>query len=149
MFREWNTTLSWSMTANHYASLHSHYLCEAFLCHCSSRTLINWSLNQSDVKRRLNPPKMEKKFQNAYVPTVAMVNSNCLLSNERSVTNDSICSVNVVAAKSTTWFELFWVPLVPISRKHLWICQICQWREPLTNKWVEAQLRKRINKTVI
>ncbi|KAJ6457236.1 hypothetical protein C8R45DRAFT_564584 [Mycena sanguinolenta] len=34
----------------------------------------------------------------------------------------------VRAARATTWFELFWVPLIPFSRKHVWLCQICHWR---------------------
>lgn len=68
-----------------------------------------------------------------------MVNSDCLPTNERSITNQSVLAT-VLAAKSTTWFQLFWIPLVPISKKHVWICGTCQWRETLTNKWVEAQL---------
>ncbi|RDB21172.1 hypothetical protein Hypma_011448 [Hypsizygus marmoreus] len=41
------------------------------------------------------------------------------------------CSnASVFAAKSTTWFELFWVPLVPFSKKQIWFCNICQWQAP-------------------
>ncbi|KAF9458654.1 hypothetical protein BDZ94DRAFT_1226006 [Collybia nuda] len=36
-------------------------------------------------------------------------------------------NASVIYAKSTTWFELFWVPLVPFSKKHIWICTICQY----------------------
>ncbi|KAF9001912.1 hypothetical protein BDQ17DRAFT_1306807 [Cyathus striatus] len=39
-------------------------------------------------------------------------------------------NLSVVAAKRTTWFELVFVPLVPLSRKHVWICGICQWSVP-------------------
>ncbi|EMD38492.1 hypothetical protein CERSUDRAFT_82757 [Gelatoporia subvermispora B] len=39
--------------------------------------------------------------------------------------NASVCS-----AKSRTWFELCWVPLVPMRSKHIWICSICQWSLP-------------------
>ncbi|KAF8163151.1 hypothetical protein B0H34DRAFT_694273 [Crassisporium funariophilum] len=38
-------------------------------------------------------------------------------------------NVTVFPAKSTTWFELFWVPIVPISKKHMWLCGTCQWKE--------------------
>ncbi|KAJ7168196.1 hypothetical protein C8R43DRAFT_983393 [Mycena crocata] len=36
----------------------------------------------------------------------------------------------VFSAKKTTWFEFFFVPLVPLSSKHVWICQICHWMAP-------------------
>ncbi|KAJ8093178.1 hypothetical protein PM082_020663 [Marasmius tenuissimus] len=36
----------------------------------------------------------------------------------------------VFAAKSTTWFELFFIPVIPFDKKHLWLCGICQWRTP-------------------
>jgi len=39
----------------------------------------------------------------------------------------------VFAAKSTTWFELFWIPIVPISKKKIWICGTCQWRASLAD----------------
>ncbi|KAF4615532.1 hypothetical protein D9613_002921 [Agrocybe pediades] len=35
----------------------------------------------------------------------------------------------VVQAKRSTWFELFWIPLIPLSRKHVLLCSICQWSE--------------------
>ncbi|KAF7289723.1 hypothetical protein MIND_01345700 [Mycena indigotica] len=34
----------------------------------------------------------------------------------------------VHAAKSTTWFELFWIPLIPFSSDHIWLCATCNWR---------------------
>ncbi|KAJ7144758.1 hypothetical protein C8R43DRAFT_1013933 [Mycena crocata] len=37
---------------------------------------------------------------------------------------------SVLSAKSTSWFELFWVPLIPYSSKHIWLCQICHWKAP-------------------
>ncbi|KAL0580205.1 hypothetical protein V5O48_001798 [Marasmius crinis-equi] len=37
---------------------------------------------------------------------------------------------SVFAAKSTTWFELFFVPVIPFDKKHIWLCGICQWRSP-------------------
>ncbi|KAK0562934.1 hypothetical protein OC861_005067 [Tilletia horrida] len=36
----------------------------------------------------------------------------------------------VVRAKTRTWFELCWVPLIPMKKSHIWICSICQWRAP-------------------
>ncbi|GAA5872888.1 hypothetical protein JCM1840_005879 [Sporobolomyces johnsonii] len=29
------------------------------------------------------------------------------------------------------WFELFWIPLIPLGSKHVWFCPICQWSGPL------------------
>ncbi|KAF9532332.1 hypothetical protein CPB83DRAFT_673763 [Crepidotus variabilis] len=46
---------------------------------------------------------------------------------------------SVLPAKATTWFELFWVPLIPVSKEHLWICHICQWRQKKEKE--EAQPR--------
>ncbi|KAF8630398.1 hypothetical protein AX15_002952 [Amanita polypyramis BW_CC] len=37
----------------------------------------------------------------------------------------------LIAAKRTTWFELFFIPLVPISKKRVWLCHICHWSTPL------------------
>ncbi|KAJ7273214.1 hypothetical protein C8J57DRAFT_1179002 [Mycena rebaudengoi] len=37
---------------------------------------------------------------------------------------------SVLSAKSTSWFELFWVPLIPFSSEHIWLCQICHWKAP-------------------
>ncbi|KAF7347144.1 hypothetical protein MVEN_01468800 [Mycena venus] len=39
-------------------------------------------------------------------------------------------NASVHSAKATTWFELFWVPLIPFSSKHIWLCQICHWQAP-------------------
>ncbi|KAH8829526.1 hypothetical protein DL96DRAFT_1059623 [Flagelloscypha sp. PMI_526] len=38
--------------------------------------------------------------------------------------------VSVIAAKKTTWFELFWIPIVPFSFKHIWVCPVCNWSHP-------------------
>lgn len=35
---------------------------------------------------------------------------------------------SVFVAKSTTWFELFWIPVAPLSSKQIWLCGICQWK---------------------
>ncbi|KAJ7622660.1 hypothetical protein DFH06DRAFT_1231945 [Mycena polygramma] len=39
-------------------------------------------------------------------------------------------NASVLSAKATSWFELFWVPLIPFSSKHIWLCQTCQWKAP-------------------
>jgi ribosomal protein L37AE/L43A len=39
-------------------------------------------------------------------------------------------NASVIAAKKTTWFEFFFVPVIPFSSKHIWICGICQWKSP-------------------
>lgn len=41
-------------------------------------------------------------------------------------------NATVYASKSTRWFSLCWIPIVPVSQKHLLNCEICQWREPLS-----------------
>jgi len=46
--------------------------------------------------------------------------------------------VAVVSAKKKTYFELFCVPVFPISSKHVWVCGICQWRVPLQQGYVLA-----------
>ena len=46
-------------------------------------------------------------------------------------TNVCVFSVAVVSAKKKTYFELFCVPVFPMSSKHVWVCGICQWRVPL------------------
>ncbi|KAF5324770.1 hypothetical protein D9611_004553 [Ephemerocybe angulata] len=33
----------------------------------------------------------------------------------------------VISAKSRDWFEICFVPLIPMSSKHIWTCSICQW----------------------
>ncbi|TEB35953.1 hypothetical protein FA13DRAFT_1727511 [Coprinellus micaceus] len=33
----------------------------------------------------------------------------------------------VISAKSREWFEICFVPLIPMSSKHIWTCTICQW----------------------
>ena len=44
--------------------------------------------------------------------------------------------VAVVSAKKKTYFELFCVPVFPMSSKHVWVCGICQWRVPLQQGYV-------------
>nr|XP_031860991.1 uncharacterized protein CI109_003718 [Kwoniella shandongensis]KAA5528063.1 hypothetical protein CI109_003718 [Kwoniella shandongensis] len=34
----------------------------------------------------------------------------------------------VVGGSQRTWFEFFWVPLIPFSKTHVWLCTICQWQ---------------------
>ncbi|KAM6500657.1 hypothetical protein JOM56_003671, partial [Amanita muscaria] len=40
-------------------------------------------------------------------------------------------NASVIAAKRTTWFELFFIPIFPMSRKNVWMCHICQWHAAL------------------
>ncbi|KAJ6547065.1 hypothetical protein B0H19DRAFT_251709 [Mycena capillaripes] len=45
-------------------------------------------------------------------------------------------NASVFSAKKTTWFELFFIPLVPFSSKHVWLCQICHWMAPhVAGQW--------------
>ncbi|KAK0445512.1 hypothetical protein ARMSODRAFT_946516 [Armillaria solidipes] len=39
-------------------------------------------------------------------------------------------NASVIAARQKTWFEFFFIPVVPLSSKHIWLCTICQWRSP-------------------
>ncbi|KAJ3483339.1 hypothetical protein NLI96_g6391 [Meripilus lineatus] len=48
-------------------------------------------------------------------------------------------NVAVQRAKSRTWFELCFVPLIPMGSKHIWICSICQWSVPLQPNWEPQQ----------
>lgn len=48
--------------------------------------------------------------------------------------------VAVVSAKKKTYFELFCVPIFPMSSKHVWVCGICQWRVPLQQGYVLTSL---------
>ncbi|KAF8215575.1 hypothetical protein K438DRAFT_1704438 [Mycena galopus ATCC 62051] len=49
-------------------------------------------------------------------------------------------NASVHSAKATTWFELFWVPLIPFSFKHIWLCQICHWKAPHADGQFEPAL---------
>ncbi|KIM87569.1 hypothetical protein PILCRDRAFT_815127 [Piloderma croceum F 1598] len=44
-------------------------------------------------------------------------------------------NASVISANSRNWFELCFVPLVPMSSKHIWMCSICQWNVPLQQGW--------------
>ncbi|EIW72577.1 hypothetical protein TREMEDRAFT_25132, partial [Tremella mesenterica DSM 1558] len=35
-------------------------------------------------------------------------------------------SASVVGASSRTWFEFFWIPLLPFTKSRIWICGICR-----------------------
>ncbi|EST08998.1 hypothetical protein PSEUBRA_001326 [Kalmanozyma brasiliensis GHG001] len=37
-------------------------------------------------------------------------------------------NAQVVQAKARTWFELCWIPLIPMKSKHIYYCNICQWQ---------------------
>ncbi|KAF8590450.1 hypothetical protein K439DRAFT_1329646, partial [Ramaria rubella] len=36
----------------------------------------------------------------------------------------------VISAKTRMWFELFFIPLIPTTSSHIWLCSICQWQVP-------------------
>ncbi|KAL5533197.1 hypothetical protein ACEPAF_4973 [Sanghuangporus sanghuang] len=44
-------------------------------------------------------------------------------------------NASVFRAKSRTWFELCFIPLIPMTSKHIWCCSICQWQVPLQQGW--------------
>ncbi|KAK7036751.1 hypothetical protein VNI00_011417 [Paramarasmius palmivorus] len=37
-------------------------------------------------------------------------------------------NASVFAAKSKMWLEFFFVPIIPMDSKDIWMCGICQWR---------------------
>ncbi|KDR81458.1 hypothetical protein GALMADRAFT_239394 [Galerina marginata CBS 339.88] len=41
----------------------------------------------------------------------------------------------VNSAKSKQFFEFCFVPLVPMSSKHIWMCAICHWSVPRQQGW--------------
>ncbi|KIM49278.1 hypothetical protein M413DRAFT_103107 [Hebeloma cylindrosporum] len=41
----------------------------------------------------------------------------------------------VSSAKSKEFFEFCFVPLIPMSSKHVWLCSICRWEVPLQQGW--------------
>ncbi|KAK0197560.1 hypothetical protein F5146DRAFT_995207 [Armillaria mellea] len=47
-----------------------------------------------------------------------------------SVLVATMSTASVIAARQKTWFEFFFIPVVPLSSKHIWLCTICQWRSP-------------------
>ncbi|KZT69012.1 hypothetical protein DAEQUDRAFT_691558 [Daedalea quercina L-15889] len=47
-------------------------------------------------------------------------------------------NVSVTGAKSRLWFELCWVPLIPMKSNRIWMCSICQWNIPLQPNWEPA-----------
>lgn len=42
-------------------------------------------------------------------------------------------NASVFPTKKNTWFELFFVPIIPLSRKHILLCMICGWQAALIN----------------
>ncbi|KAK2467038.1 hypothetical protein APHAL10511_001296 [Amanita phalloides] len=42
-------------------------------------------------------------------------------------------NASLICAKRTTWFEFFFIPVVPISSKRVWMCHICRWSAPLVD----------------
>lgn len=47
---------------------------------------------------------------------------------------------SVVSATSRTWFEAFWIPLVPFTKHHIWKCSIC--RESTTREHTPFEIRQ-------
>ncbi|OSX65179.1 hypothetical protein POSPLADRAFT_1038968 [Postia placenta MAD-698-R-SB12] len=47
-------------------------------------------------------------------------------------------NASVTSAKSRLWFELCWVPLIPMRSERVWMCSICQWRVPIQPGWEPA-----------
>ncbi|KAI0694497.1 hypothetical protein BC835DRAFT_1274475, partial [Cytidiella melzeri] len=41
----------------------------------------------------------------------------------------------VQPARARTWFELCFIPLIPMQSKPIWICPICSWRMAVQDGW--------------
>ncbi|KAG2020471.1 hypothetical protein CC2G_005810 [Coprinopsis cinerea AmutBmut pab1-1] len=37
-------------------------------------------------------------------------------------------NTSVIYARNCKWFELFFIPLIPVYWKHIYLCNICGWR---------------------
>ncbi|KAJ3928811.1 MAG: hypothetical protein NXY57DRAFT_964196 [Lentinula lateritia] len=71
---------------------------------------------------------MATSKQLTYAPGVIMVRAH-ITRRTRSI--NSIIIASVFSAKSRTWFELFFIPLIPMNTKHIWMCGICRWVAPM------------------
>ncbi|KAH8117269.1 hypothetical protein DFH11DRAFT_1504541 [Phellopilus nigrolimitatus] len=40
-------------------------------------------------------------------------------------------NASVFQAKSRTWFEVCWIPLIPMKSNQIWYCGMCHWQVPL------------------
>ncbi|KAF7789537.1 hypothetical protein EIP86_000483 [Pleurotus ostreatoroseus] len=40
-------------------------------------------------------------------------------------------NASVQSAKSRRWFELCFVPLIPMKSNRVWVCAVCQWMMPI------------------
>ncbi|KAI0721651.1 hypothetical protein C8T65DRAFT_565703 [Cerioporus squamosus] len=47
-------------------------------------------------------------------------------------------NVSTIRVKSRMWFELCFVPLIPMRKEHLWVCTVCQWSVPMQQGWEPA-----------
>ncbi|KAI0748004.1 hypothetical protein C8Q80DRAFT_1169550 [Daedaleopsis nitida] len=47
-------------------------------------------------------------------------------------------NISTIRVKSRMWFELCFVPLIPMKKEHLWVCTVCQWNIPLQQGWEPA-----------
>ncbi|WVQ77000.1 hypothetical protein IAR50_006679 [Cryptococcus sp. DSM 104548] len=36
-------------------------------------------------------------------------------------------NASVVGGATRTWFEFFWIPLIPFVKHEVWLCSICRW----------------------
>ncbi|KAF7311549.1 Cytochrome c heme-binding site [Mycena kentingensis (nom. inval.)] len=39
-------------------------------------------------------------------------------------------NASVFSGKNSEWFTFFFVPLFPLSSKHVWLCGTCRWMAP-------------------
>ncbi|GAA5869941.1 hypothetical protein JCM16303_001846 [Sporobolomyces ruberrimus] len=47
-------------------------------------------------------------------------------------------NASVKGYKRKKWFELYWIPLVPLGSKHMWICSVCRW-DHLADETIQLQ----------
>jgi hypothetical protein len=58
-------------------------------------------------------------------------------------------TASVFSAKKTEWFTFFFVPILPFSSKHVWLCHICRWMAPHAPGSVSRALRRDILRLLI
>ena len=93
------------------------------------------------------PPRRELDLQlccgmmiRTLAPKPAPPTPPYLFLNTKDTDTYTCLPVAVVSAKKNMYFELFCVPIIPMSSKHVWVCNMCQWRVPLQQGYVLASL---------
>jgi len=99
----------------------------------STRIVDHMALNQLSILSEswqvvVRPKSPQKGIKHqGYVPGVIMVKRIYPL----LLDSDTFQPAAVSSAKSKEFFEFCFVPLIPMSTKHVWLCSICRWEVPI------------------